>query len=716
MKTKHAVWFVVVVLMLSVPPLTDAGFFKKIGKAFKSAVSFPGRVQGWAAGGFVDSATTPMINQFEDAGKSLIRETNGMLDRQIEHLNSVAKERLDQMDGILKVRITQVDESFKQRIEQVDKVMETRILQIDSVMEKRILQVDDMMERRIGNLDVVATKASLTFEESVVRILAVGCCLIFLAIAIWLVYGEWMKIWPSSAGNLFSRMKQVLIQTYPAVSGRIAFAGVALLVLWTASRFLPGGPRSKKAELAESHIAAMEQGLAHLDFKKVAYHASQLHALDSIDARISGKRQKAELIRDLLSRPTLLQSEQGVETVLDRLAALDSALGKDKDPDVLAAKGLLLWRIGSNKFIEHLAAECFAKALTTAPESGFAMQWLASAYLDAYLQRPISKWILSGIHVEVEKQIQEVQAETVTALNLDIPHRDLLKLQSALAGFRDRHVKRSGDPSQVTFAGALLENGLVARSYAPYVEYNDNVLALWKQSDDALYTMLDTAVRIPSQIEPAKKDEMLRKVKQEAQRVTEVWNTFDNSVRNHLITLTPEISLAPLMLNDSAQARAHFYTLATTFETTPQADGLVPDPSGNVPVQVMRVKMGPVLANYYKDENGAALNNLRNAVNWQETRRYYAFEKRLIDFELDYARYIRATASSKPASALQASKTAADIILYRPRVGQELPVPLADDIINRVFADPSVLKANGLYGDQFKEVLVLLLSRQPGLL
>ena len=665
------------------------GWVSKAVNIVKKGLGVVGQVVGAPFGGFIDSVTAPTILN-ADRVKEIVSQANVAAEQRIAQLDEAFKNRLAQMDGILGKRIEQADMVMSNRIVQVDGVLASRIEQLDTTLAQRLNQLDELAETRIGNIDVVATKAALTLEESLIRFLLVGCLMVFLSVAMWLIYQKSISLWPAVSagpGSFSQKLRALIRQLWPQISGRVALTGAALLILYFAFSFLPGGPRSRKQLIAKNHEEAMNRQLAMFNFKDAAYHASQIKALDSTDARLSAARIKVELIRDVFRAPNGVQSADSLARIAERIVEVEQAIGSATDPDLETLKGFILWRTAKDKVLEHYAASCFAIALRDAPERGFPLQGLALSCLDVYLDSPISLLAFNDFNSQSDEYARSL--------------RDSVKMlfgKSAtilsVADLRSSYLQALNIMGATNYSVALYSG---PNDLQPYVQYNHQVKRLRRDFLPKYVEMLDHFVAGQSR-RGAMSDA--------AKSVSEAWVRFNKSVLEIDATMSPTIPLARLLLNDAFEGRARLFYDPAILDLPKQNDGGIP--------QITRVACLADMQRILPEGNQA----LRRLVNYQEARRYWAFETDVMEFERAYVEF-RSKGGSAPQDAekakvaLRAAAAAGrlGICRYTPE-GSE---PLADAILGEAGLK-SGAPLKGELAESYHAAMLAICIRPPGAL
>lgn len=390
--------------------VVKAGLFDFVGDVVKAPLSFVGDVVGAPFGGFVNSLATPTIQSAEASGHRLASDLDGKISNRIDELNKVAKDRIAQIDESLEKRIAEFDKNaenrinqldigMKKRIEQINLVLADSIQKVDGVLAERIAQVDDLAERRIGNLDIVVTRAGVNFEQATANVITTACVMVFLCLLAWRTY---------------KNINGISSVTWPVVgrlAAEMAIGAMALMLVASVGGYFTGATRRRADLLVEQYRESYQASLQVLDFRRACFLGSQLQVLNPLSLEDRGWRLKAELLRDVFARPTLLQSNGGISdlarSVREAAAALQRKDGTD-DPDVMVVAAYILWQNGGTRTDEYRAACLCMKAL----EAGeFPLRPLAANYVQMYAHDPLPQApsltndVANGLKLYDHKQI-----------------------------------------------------------------------------------------------------------------------------------------------------------------------------------------------------------------------------------------------------------------------------------------------------------------------
>lgn len=379
--------------------------FKSAVKAVKKVGGFVGGVLGAPVGGFVGAATSPAIRNAEASGMRVTADLDDRMKARITQVDGVMAARISQFDASMKDRILQIDDAAKERIKQVDGVLKDRTNQlnvvlttsindVDRSLKQRIEQLDQVAETRIGTLDVVASKASLSFEQSFIRVIGAGCILIFVSFVLWRVSRKVTEYLGTHAGHLplFSALGGVA-KTKSLRKSLVLEVGVAalgLVVLYAIVYYMPGGARARQQQLAAVYVSAFDRAYTAFDLDRARFLAAQLQAIEPTEERNRARLLKAELVRDLLSRPGLVQTMEGLNELSSRITQLETYSG-DKDPDVPALKAYVTWQVASDRDDERESVDLVASAIEIGERNGFEgflLLPLVTPYIEAFVSAP----------------------------------------------------------------------------------------------------------------------------------------------------------------------------------------------------------------------------------------------------------------------------------------------------------------------------------------
>ena len=622
-------------------------------KTVKEVVSTAGVIAGAPFGGLIDAATKPTINSAENAGHRLIADIDGrmesriaqmgdevqeafregnrsmnerlsQLDRSMEQriyqldgvisksllevdrisearvqqLNRVAEAKIDQLDGNLGMRIKQIDQVMERRIKQIDVALGDAIAEVDERMEERINQLDEIAESRIGNADVVATKATLSFESAITRILGIACLMAFVSFLLWRIVVIGREHWEGILSE--EGLKARFNKTWTLIGHRLFLQGaagsVALFVIYVLFLYFPGSEQGRINTVATAHEDAFYESLASFDFRRARFHASQLQILvpnGKNGLRYRGLALKADLIRDVLSRPGLVQSPQGLSKIMQLTSRVASHL--PLDPDVLTIQAYVTWNTGTTRDAEYEAARiCVSAINASSDDSRFALLPLATNYLNSYLASPLPDEDAVRVHNELHSSSRG---------GVVVPFVHLTEIISS----RESATKRLDALTSV-------DSGARIAAVRHILEYNEAASELLSESTKAYIDMLNAHAEFETEVAKAvlesgpsrstkiaeKKEEtkievfdsnnnlieqptvdtwdLAQKAKYKrflsAKRVVDAWRSFDVKLRGNFWVADSSTALAAFRLNDA------MFTRAAWFFVYPDENDLAPTISG----------------------------------------------------------------------------------------------------------------------------------------
>lgn len=613
-------WLFVLMLAVCATSAEEANAwnpFKSAVKFVKKAGSAIGAVVGSPFGGFLGAATSPTIRNAEDSAHRVIADFDEKTRARITQIDNVLEKRIDQLDANLERRIVQADQIAKDRIDQIDGVMGKNIdlvsdvlagsvAQVDAVLSKRIEQLDQVAETRIGNIDVVATKATLTLEASLMRVVGIACVAAFAAFAAWRIYQEILVAGGRSAG-----IRNVVLNAWKPLALQLPVAVVALVCLYAITMWLPGGSARRSTQFVAAYRTALENNIKAFDLTRARYMSAQLQAIYPTDSDARALALKVDLMRDILTRPTLLKSVGGLFDIIQRLELTSSY--KDDDPDILTLKGYVSWQAGAKRQDEYEAACLCARALEIAPTpSAFALQPLARNYLEAFLHDPIT-----------------TDASTTTS----VPAYSIAQLQTVLA---NSPPIVGHEDSYAPFAHIIVYDAMVRdldkTSTAEYVTMILQHARLKKKATEL--ATLPEAERAGEKGAPIRAEiEAARQARTAAAtNVVAAWDDFEDRVRNDPWLMGTSAPLASFMLNDAVYTRAKWFVIengaADEIADISLAKGVTPETAPP------RVDLCQLYTTTLSQET-------RVLVDYEEAKRFekfftqlYAFEKSVIEFKM----------------------------------------------------------------------------------
>lgn len=558
-----------------------------------------------------DQITTARISQLDQSIEARMYQLDGIIseslievdrisEARIEQIDEVATNRIEQVDTALQERIKDIDDVTGKRIEQIDSVMENRIEQVDIVLddaiveidqriETRINQVDEIAETRIGNAEIVATKASLAFETVATRIIGFACLLAFLTFLLWRVVAISRENWELilKESSILNRAKK----TWQFIGSRLLLQGssglIAAAIIFLAFYFLPGSEQSRVSEVARSHKEAYENSLAAFDFRRARFHASQLQLLQPEVQEYQGLALKADLIRNVLTRPGMLQTPQGLTEVMQMMSSVQIYL--DDDPDIYTLQAYISWNTGITRDTEYEAARLAMLAIGNdeSEPRKFALFPLAANYLNAYYLNPLPDAVAAIIHCDLHGCLLDERGEYL------IEDREgKVQIESEVSFIRSDQFRSRHKLAQEKLEKLKKENeGISLAALRHILDYNDAASTLLLNSTRAYFAMLENHAKyleaISSGIDVSDADISNYQVTEsgyliepedlidfdswnEAQQfryrrlinayeVVNAWRSFDEVLRNKYWLSGSTTALTSFRLNDALYSRAAWF-------------------------------------------------------------------------------------------------------------------------------------------------------------
>jgi hypothetical protein len=592
-----------------------------------------------------------------------------VLDHGLDKIDGVARQRIAQIDSSLAARIKQVDGVVARTLADADHILKTRIADIDKVVTSaidradgalgaRIEQLDEVAGRRLADVDVIATKQRLGLERTINRAAWLIALVIFVVMVVRALWNEYLKreatIAASPPGTARAWQYFTLLGK-PLLRHAVVGAVVAAL-LAVVPGHLPMAAAKDQQALTERHYAELEQSLAQLDWTRVRFHASQLEFLEP-DSTIhyQALEAKAQLLRDVLSRPTALATAAGVALILGEVRTLERMQGGRPDPDAQTVRAMILWQGGGTRKQEQAAATLAARALWSSPR-GFTLAPMARILVEAYRHAPVAS-------VDDSPELQSTDGfDAVLAVPVALP---------------------AGSP----FEGA------------------DTLFHLMRQLDEATQTafvaMIEAQVRV-SGPEAAANPGVLTAAKKErnanAQLVVDAWQTFDEALRESPALANSPLVLSVFRLNDVLLSHALWFT---TNEATTEWPKKFSDLNGDGD-KARKLALAPARTVWARRYATLLQGPARELIELQEADRFEAMETDTLAFERAMAtlggatteapvttkkakRAVRAVASAPPADAvhrrLAAADAAAALGLYQRPANARERTPLALTLI-----------------------------------
>ncbi|HSR99931.1 MAG TPA: hypothetical protein VLM79_22910 [Kofleriaceae bacterium] len=353
------------------------------------------------------SGVKDLVNDELTTAKEAATETAKAV---IKDLQAAAKDTLQKASDVIKDRVADVGREVNNAIEKAD-----------HTLAERIAQVDEVVGRRLGNVDVIASKQRVAIEETALRLAVLIGLVVFTVFVLRNLYARYSKLIAEATGGETGggrRHARDRIGTAGSADeraapwgprggartlmfvrglgvpliGNLVVAALGAAVLLVLYDRLPLGARSEAIALVNVHRNGFTDSLKRFDFARARFHASQLEYLAPDDPTAHGALiAKAELLRDVIGRPTLFGTDAGIASLWKRLDESRRLMMPQVDPDLLVVEAMLLWETGESRRDELRAASLCARALRIrASGSGFALASLARAYIETFLDAPFT--------------------------------------------------------------------------------------------------------------------------------------------------------------------------------------------------------------------------------------------------------------------------------------------------------------------------------------
>jgi hypothetical protein len=566
----------------------------------------------------VDLTLREGLVQAERTGTVLIRQAG-----------KEVRATLDHTDGIL-----------RERLADVDRMATTLVVRTDEALAARIEQVDELAGRRLGNVDVIASKQRIALERTVVRVAVLIGLVVFAVFALRRLHDRYTALQQKGLTGMRGapRTWAIVRGLGPVLGTHLAGAALGAGVLLGLYQVLPLGAAREAEELLARHEQGLAQATAQFDHVQARFHAAQLEFLSTGDAgRYRAIAAKAELLRDLVARPTLLASREGLATLAKRVDRVEQLFGGRADPDALVLRALLLWETGQSRRHEHEAASLAGRALRLAP-GGFALAPLARAYVDTFLETPY------------EDGEAGVGRDATSAAEL----RDVLA-----ASARDRVTT----PLDTTLEVARL------------------IRRLDRESSRAYVAMVRAHARLSAR--PGQRAALLAERNQHARAVVAAWTTFDAALS--ALGEDPAV-LAAFRLNDAVLTRALWFVVQ------PQELRLAPTLAELTAENqaTLKVRMAPARVGWARRYRELLHGPARDLAEFHEAERFRAWEVWTQEFEEAMVAHERALATrqGEAAARWRAVVAAAALGLYVETAPDGTRAPLAQELAGDLRASP----------------------------
>lgn len=647
-----------------------------------------------------------LIGQTSSELGTRLGQVDGILEKRILQVqlgvDQVLDNGLDKIDGVARKRIAQIDKSLADRIQQVDKVaadtldradeiLKNRVADLgqaanaavdraDQALDARIQQLDEVAGRRLGNVDVIATKQRLGLERTITRLAWLIALIVFVVVLIRALWNEYLKRESAITGaapGTARAWRYLAVLGKPLLRHAVVGGLVAAVLAIVPSRLPMAAVKDQQALIAQ-HYGDLQQAVVKLDWTRARFHASQLEFLEPDNSvHYQALAAKADLLRDVLSRPTALATPAGVKTILDEVRALERLQAGRPDPDAQTVRAMVLWQGGATRADEQKAATLAAGALWATPR-GFTLAPMARLLVEAYRHAPVA----------AENDDPTLDSVGGLAAALQVP--------VALS---------AGSP----FEGATTLFELMQR--------------LDDDSSAAFLAMVEAQVAVhqPS-AGPGQREAAKERRNDAAGRVVKAWEDFDDALTASPVLAGNALVLSVFRLNDVMLTHALWFTTEPTTDTWPKK--LAALTGSDDRTKAKKLALAPARAVWARRYAALLQGPARELIELQEADRFQAMETDTLAFEAAMAalggapapdaavpdtkkgekrsgkkstQLAGATAGPESADGkkLAAANAAAALGLYQQAPGAPARTPVAVALVGDLTALEAKLKAGG---------------------
>jgi hypothetical protein len=517
-------------------------------------------------------------------------KVDGVARRRIAQVGSLLDHGIDKVDGDVAKMLDHADQILAKNLGNVDKIVTGAIDQADGALAARIEQLDEVAGRRLGNVDVIATKQRLGLERTITRAAWLIALIVFIIVVLKALWNEYLdaenELRLAKPGTERA-LRYVKVLGAPLLRHAAVGAIVAALLATVPER-LPMAAAKDQQSLINYHRAELERSFTALDWTHVRFHASQLEMLEAPGAaHYQAVQAKADLLRDLLGRPTNLSTLAGANAILERVRAVERLEPGRLDPDAVTARAMILWQRGTQKSDEHQAAALAGRALWSTPR-GFTMAPMARLLVEAYLHAP--------------DPAPADDLESALGLNA------ILAMETRVA---------PGSPFEGAATLFHLMEALDTASSAAFIEMVE-------------------AQGVVSAPETRRDPTALAKALDErngaAQRVVDAWVTFDTGLRSTPVLSTSPLVLGAFRLDDVALCHALWFTTQPETLAWPKRLSEMTQPTE----VAHKVAIAPARVTWARRYAALLAGPARELVELQEARRFEALEDATLAFEHGY--------------------------------------------------------------------------------
>jgi hypothetical protein len=315
---------VISIMIFSIP--ASGGLFSSVGNALgiggdvgKALDAADGLLPG--GGGATDQILgAPGKAVFGDAIKKL-GETNDKSIAKLGETNDRTVQKL--LDGL-----GQVQAALSMDLQTIDATLSTSISSLDDTLSRSIDALNNSLNDQTLRLDTV-------FEKQTSSFYLIGRILLTVVIVGGLVLFAYKVVLNSP--NM-SKLKHLIAERRSPVFVSLAICIVALAATW----LVPDSGRLKKLE--QNYSNAYSRSLHVEDYTGAETAASQLTVLRPESSIYRSLELKATAFRDLILRPTLLESEDKILNLYVQMGQVNEYRKENQsteDPDISSAYGLI---------------------------------------------------------------------------------------------------------------------------------------------------------------------------------------------------------------------------------------------------------------------------------------------------------------------------------------------------------------------------------------
>lgn len=601
------------------------------------------------AGGQVSAAIDKVDHSLEARIVQVQGAATAVTTQALDHVDQIARDRLVQVDEIASKTVKEVsgeaqkllaqtDDILRERSADLGRMMNDALGRADQALAARIEQIDEVAGRRLGNVDVIASRQRIALERTIIQVAVLVGLVVFVVFVMKQLVTEHARLLKKEAVRRMQGARRTWALTRGLAGSlvrQVLLAGAAVAVLMVLYRQLPLGAQHEAQELVDKHQRALESSLAQFDFTRARYHASQLELLmPDDDGRHRALAAKAELLRDVFSRPTLWASDAGLAQLLERVRAVERMTRTRPDPDVLVVQAMLLWQSGQSRDDEQRAASLCGRALRVAPE-GFALGVLARAYIETYLHAP---WLPAAAERGESAQAPDELRDILSATPME-ERASPLATPLALARLMRDLDRRSSD-GYVAMVSAQARLAALLRRRAPAGE-----VKAARQQRNAL-----------------------------ASQVVKAWQDFDRALMALPGLHTMPDALAVFRLDDAPYTRAAWYVQSPS---TDQPAPLLEDLKGGSERIALRIKLAPPRVTWSRRFKTLIDGPARGVLEFQESERFKLREAYAWQLE-------EGLSSGDKVSMGRAALAAARLGIYIEAPGHPERTPLARTLVPEV--------------------------------